>query len=67
MNKAIKLFPLSFVFAGIIFCFLSIDFTEAEQDLSVEDVRSQAKQIEKDLLEQEGSLQRINSARMPIG
>ncbi len=61
MNTIIKAFLLSFfVFVAIIFDFLSIDFTEAEQALLIEETRSQVKQIEKDLLEQEGELQSVD-------
>lgn len=60
MNKTIKVFLLCFAFVAVIFDFLSINLAEAEQGLSIEEVRSQVKQIEKDLLEQEGALQNID-------
>ncbi|HUU40786.1 MAG TPA: peptidoglycan DD-metalloendopeptidase family protein [Desulfatiglandales bacterium] len=62
MNEVIiKLYPLSFfVFFVVLFEFLSTNFIAAEQDASIEGVRSQIERIEKDLLEQQEELKNID-------
>jgi septal ring factor EnvC (AmiA/AmiB activator) len=57
MNQIVKGFlPLFFILCAIIFIFLFLDFLEAEERSSIEGNNSQIRQIEKDLLEQQGEL-----------
>jgi septal ring factor EnvC (AmiA/AmiB activator) len=57
MNQIVKGFlPLFFILCTIIFIFFFLDFLEAEERSSIEGNNSQIRQIEKDLLEQQGEL-----------
>jgi septal ring factor EnvC (AmiA/AmiB activator) len=57
MNQIGKGFlPLFFILCAIIFIFFFLDFLEAEERSSIESNNSQIRQIEKDLLEQQGEL-----------